>query len=378
VSGNRQNKKERLNGKTQLMKLPLLALFPIALLLVKIAEQNPAAFEEVYLYHIYPVISHTLNFITSFTAYSIIEILFYVSLLVLAVYIAYQLVQIFSNRQPWLRLVALLLTLACTASTLYFVFIGSWALNYHGTPLASKLGYDVHPRSSADLTELCMDLARQANELRGQVPEDEKGVFQYTEGKLSVLKRTPQVFTDYDGQELSRMITGGYGQPKAVLLSKAMSHTRITGIFMPFTMESNVNVAVPDLMLASTASHEAAHLHGVAREDEANYVAYLVDSQSDDVEFRYSATMMALNYAMDSLAGVDWDSYLVVYATYNGGLKRDISQDDAYWRQFEGKVAETATNINNSYLKTNGQSDGVHSYGRMVDLLLAAYFQNKS
>jgi hypothetical protein len=34
-------------------------------------------------------------------------------------------------------------------------------------------------------------------------------------------------------------------------------------------------------------------------------------------------------------------------------------------------VAEKADAVNNTYLKSNNQEDGVKSYGRMVDLLLA-------
>ena len=54
-----------------------------------------------------------------------------------------------------------------------------------------------------------------------------------------------------------------------------MSRTEITGIFIPFTMEANVNVDIPDYSLGSTMCHELAHLHGFIREDEANYISYL-------------------------------------------------------------------------------------------------------
>ena len=51
----------------------------------------------------------------------------------------------------------------------------------------------------------------------------------------------------------------------------------------------------------------------------------------------------------------------------------DFQYNNLYWRQFEGAVAEVSTKINDSYLKANFQNDGVQSYGRMVDLLLADY-----
>ncbi|WP_276929276.1 DUF3810 family protein, partial [Herbinix luporum] len=45
-----------------------------------------------------------------------------------------------------------------------------------------------------------------------------------------------------------------------------------------------------------------------------------------------------------------------------------------YWAKYEDTVVSTVSNkINDTYLKANAQSDGVKSYGRMVDLLLAKY-----
>ena len=41
------------------------------------------------------------------------------------------------------------------------------------------------------------------------------------------------------------------------------------------------------------------------------------------------------------------------------------------WDSYEGKVSEVANQINDTYLKVNGQSDGVKSYDRMVDLLVS-------
>ena len=45
-----------------------------------------------------------------------------------------------------------------------------------------------------------------------------------------------------------------------------------------------------------------------------------------------------------------------------------------FWKQFETPkniVATVSENVNNKYLETVNVEDGVHSYGRMVDLLLA-------
>ena len=50
---------------------------------------------------------------------------------------------------------------------------------------------------------------------------------------------------------------------------------------------------------------------------------------------------------------------------------RDLKDHNAYWDQYRGTVSEVSDKLNDTYLKANAQEDGVKSYGRMVDLLLA-------
>ena len=51
--------------------------------------------------------------------------------------------------------------------------------------------------------------------------------------------------------------------------------------------------------------------------------------------------------------------------------RKDLAENNRFWEQFEGAAAETHEKINDAYLRANGQQEGVKSYGRMVDLMLA-------
>lgn len=64
------------------------------------------------------------------------------------------------------------------------------------------------------------------------------------------------------------------------------------------------------------------------------------------------------------------ESYARIYDSLPEQAKIDYQASNRYWEQFETRVAEVSTSLNDSYLKANAQSDGVQSYGRMVDLLL--------
>ena len=50
-----------------------------------------------------------------------------------------------------------------------------------------------------------------------------------------------------------------------------------------------------------------------------------------------------------------------------------MSANNAFWQQYEGKISEASSRVNDTYLKANSQTDGIQSYGRMVDLLLGYY-----
>ena len=51
----------------------------------------------------------------------------------------------------------------------------------------------------------------------------------------------------------------------------------------------------------------------------------------------------------------------------------DLKNNRDFWDKYEGKIDDISNEINNTYLKANGVSEGVKSYGKMVDLLLTYY-----
>jgi len=166
-------------------------------------------------------------------------------------------------------------------------------------------------------------------------------------------------------------------RPKPVLLSHFWSYTGITGLYNPLWVEANVNIDQPAYLLPAAAGHEIAHTLGFAREDEAGFISFLAGIAHPDPDYRYSSYADATIRLLNSLAAIDPDLYQETVAQIGDGLWRDIAAANDYWQQFEGPAQETSNSINDAYLKANLQTDGVHSYGRMVDLLLAWYEQNQ-
>ena len=168
------------------------------------------------------------------------------------------------------------------------------------------------------------------------------------------------------------MNLGGETNVKGVVSKNLLSTMNTLGIYIPFTYEPNINMQMPDLYFASSALHEYAHFKGFAREDEANFIAYYISKDLTDPDFSYSSTMLALCNALNQLADHNRDLYYKVYDSLSDPVKRDFSNENTYWATFE-ETKETVEAMNNNYLISNKQTDGVQSYGRMVDLLIALH-----
>lgn len=263
--------------------------------------------------------------------------------------------------------------LALALVLMYVAFNMLWGLNYSRFSFAQISGLEIGPSSVNELKLLAEALTEQANSLREQVQEDDRGVMTLPQGVREMLGRADLGYQK--AAKINPELGGKYGRPKGVLLSRYWSYTGIGGVYFPFTAEANVNIDMPHFMLPSAATHEMAHQRGFAREDEANYISYLTCKLHPDLDFQYSGTMLALQNTMNALARHNLEAYKEVRARYSEGVNRDWQDWQEYWQRYEGPVEKASNRVNDSFLKVNRQQDGVYSYGRMVDLLLADFRQ---
>lgn len=360
--------------KRELIRLLWLLLIPLAVLLPKLASRYPIAVEQIYGQIIYPAVNAILRNLFGIVPFSVAEWLLYVLVIGIPILVLTMLIRAVFKRISWLLFTRFLITLLIIACVAFNGFYVLWGFNYSRPGLSYRLGLDVHERPVEELEALCYALSREANALREQVPEDARGVFVLPDGIQSCFDKVPEAYRAL--HSTLPQIGAHAARPKTVMLSTGLSWAGISGIYIPFTAEPNVNIDQPALLIPSSAAHESAHGLGIAREDEANFAAYLACMASDDIAMRYSGVMLALIHSGNQLYKADRDAYAALYQTYSAGIQRDLLDYDAYWTAFEGPVEETMTKVNDGYLKYNQQESGVRSYGEMVDLLLA-YFEQQ-
>ena len=355
-----------------LKRVRLLALIPIAFLFSFFGHLFPQ-FAEGYAETVYPLFSKAVSRAVSVFPFSLAECLVAAAIPAVLLFLAFSVRSVL--RHPGERgsyAARAGLNLLCALGILYFAFVFSCGINYSRFPFSQVSGLAVRPSSTAELKALCEELAGSANSLRGDVKTDKNSVMRLSFDSMDSVAREAQ--SAYDTLEKTYpTLKSGYARPKPVRNSRLMSYCNITGMFFPFTLEANVNVDVPEYTIPATMCHELTHLRGYMREDEANFAAYLACRQSKSADFRYSGTMLAFVSADNALFSADSKAGQAVYDGLNEDVRRDFAANSEYWRQFEGPVADTAEKMNDAYLKSNRQAEGVKSYGKMVDLLLADY-----
>ncbi|MGQ0722203.1 MAG: DUF3810 domain-containing protein [Candidatus Eiseniibacteriota bacterium] len=165
---------------------------------------------------------------------------------------------------------------------------------------------------------------------------------------------------------------GEYGRIKRPLvLSLALDWLGISGFYLPFTGEANVNRGLPAASYPMTAAHEKAHQRGFNPENEANFFGFLAAVNSPDPLARYSALLFAQRQLLTALATLDEERVGLLLRQRLPGVQRDVDDIRDYWARFEGPAREASRRTNDAFLRTNRVEGGVASYGRSVELLVA-------
>ena len=350
----------------------ILLAYPLSLLLVILARCVPGFAEYVWARGVYRVFRFVIASVTGLLPFSLAEIVVILLIPALLFFLIRATVRAVKAREEKKALLTLMRTLRnflIAVGLVWLVFTVTAGVNYSRESIGTALGLEIGPNNAEDLKEVCIQLAQKAAAAR---TDDENRSF---ESKYSNRERAgaasdamKKLAEDID------VLSGAFPRPKSVGFSRVMSMFDISGVFFPWTVEANVNVDTPDHTKGFVACHELSHVAGFMREDEANFIAYLACRNSDDDELRYSGYIFTFVMAYNKLYGFSKEACAEVAAYLTPGMRADMVKNSEYWDRFrEGALYEAGSNMNNTYLKLNGQEDGTKSYGRMLDLLMALY-----
>ncbi len=306
---------------------------------------------------------YAMSKVSGVVPFSLAEILLYLAILTGVVAVIRLLWVLITGPRRFRYLLRFVSVVTLVGVCFVSAFTVLWGINYRSCDLAQQMGYTVKSRPKEELIALNEYIVEKANAYAALVERDENGSVVFEPGLSEMAKRVAAEFSLTSGRKEA--------PTKAILASVPMSYSQITGIFIPFTAESNVNTNNITADLPFVMAHELAHRYPIAPEDVCNFMAFYVLEDAEDPLLRYSAYLSAIRYCQNRLYGEDYDEFARIYGMYSPEVGKDLEDYRAHWKQYEGKVADVSNKVNDSYLVIQGQPDGVKSYGRMVDLMLA-------
>ena len=363
--------------KLFLKRMLFIPLGIIAVAATWYAQGHPDWTEQAFSSTAYPVLSTAVGFLPSLVDFSVAEWLSGAFLLFCLAYAAYYVRKaVIDKDERGMTIYRGTMGAIAIACTVYFAFTFLCGLNYYRCTFSSYTGYDVEQvgadpaQRQEELAQLCSSLADDLGQERVLLGED-ADLFAAQPGEFEAYAHKAVAAVQGLAQEYPVLQRPLYSPPKPVALSGLMSDAGIGGMFFPFTMESNVNAIEPFFTTPANMAHELAHQCGFMREDEANFIAYLACVRTDDALMRYSGLLLAYDHSIAALSKTDPERAAEVRAGLPAAVQRDLAERTQFWDEYEGAILEASQSMNDAYLKANSQTDGLRSYGRMVDLLLA-------
>lgn len=337
-------------------------------LIIHIISLNSAAFADFISGTIGTFTRFILAKLTMWLPFSFAELIL-ISLPVWLFLMIYFAVKAASSQKPYVyaKYVCFLL---CIILCVYSSFVLTLGTAYHGKTLDQKMGINAELVSAKELYDTASIL------VEGAEKELENVQFQY--GSSSVMPYDLNTMNKYLNEAAKKaadkypFISKLSSNLKYVMLSEPMSYTHITGVYTFFTGESNININFPDYTIPFTAAHELSHQRGIARENEANFCAFLICMESDDPYIRYSAYVNMYEYFSSPLYSASSDLYYDLNARIDNRIKQEMRAFNEFFDKYEKNVvAEVSGTINDTYLQVQGQEAGSKSYGLVVDLAVA-------
>ena len=301
--------------------------------------------------------------------FSVVEWFYVIFILPVIIWVVVLVIRVVKGPERGHRLYGGMLGLACLCLTAWGLYCVLWGVNYYADGFQEKSGIYAQPVEVEKLEQVTRYFAENLSELSDQIPRDENGVFAVPQDEI--FAESTHIY-DNISQEFPFLAREDQ-VPKKMVFSRLFSAMNFTGFYSPYTGESNLNVDSPACLLPANIAHELAHQRGIASEQECNFLAIAASTSSDSVVYQYSGYLMGYIHLGNALYRADREKWEAVYSLLPEEVVTDLRYHSAYWDQFDSVVATVSEKIYDTTLKTYGQTDGIQSYGTVVDLLVAYY-----
>jgi hypothetical protein len=267
------------------------------------------------------------------------------------------------------------LQLLWVMSLLVPVFLAFWGLNYQRLHLAETLEFDRRPARAGELESIGLQIVSGVNSNYEQAKgsRDWPGASTLPITREAVFKAIERAFQNES--LLGDASQGAFSDPKPLILSRLTSWAGISGFYIPFTGEVTFNEQVPPFDLPMVIAHHKAHQRGYAREDEANFIGYIICINSTEPYVRYSGYLHGLK-VLETLSKGNMDRYNDLLSRIGDGPRADLRARSEFWDAMKySALGAVARRSFSAYLRANRVHGGVKNYDEDVALIIGYYLK---
>ena len=207
---------------------------------------------------------------------------------------------------------------------------GIYSLNQFSGPIEDDLRLDMVDYTQSELEAATVFYRDKANSLSGKISRDEQGQPAFAEFE-TLAEMTGAGYQKLTRERSFSIFGGDYTPVKKLGWAGIYSALGKTGVTVPLTGEAAVNPNIPDQGIPFAMAHEMAHRLCIAREDDANFSAFLACAENADTEYQYSGYFMAYRFCITALESVDAAAAETIAAGCSEALLADLEGYDRYF-----------------------------------------------
>ena len=254
---------------------------------------------------------------------------------------------------------------------LVFFFLLLWGYNYQRTPIIQQLDLQPKPLNRQQLTAEMELTQRLASTDRGQISQDTLALTELMGfADLEDLVRAAM----QENSEVLGLNFTGHPRTKQFSPEGFMRSMGIIGIYFPYTGESYLDPSLHALEKPFTIAHEMAHSYGVTDEGEANFIAWVICTRSEEPLLRYAAHLLLLRYQLRDYYEMDPEAALRWMEALPRGIIQDLIAIREASKAYPPIWLELSRKTNDLFLKSQGVKAGVNSY-QQLPMLASAWRQ---
>lgn len=349
----------------------IMIAFTILTCIIHIIVSNSQGFANFFNYYITTPVRAVMAWITGIFPFSIAEALI-ISIplwLTVLVYIGVKCAK--KSKKYATRFLS---AVFCIVLFIANSFVWTFGSGFHTTGIDEQLGLKREKVSADELYDTALWLTENINYYSEHIIYDADGssvlTYSYKDLSHKLCDSYGVVIEKYDNLRLSNFKS----RVKPIILSEPFTYTHISGVYSFMTGEANVNTNYPNFIVTASVAHELAHQRGIAREDEANFMAFLVCINSDDAYIKYSGYLDVYQSVMKNLRSADKDLYKDALKQLGKGATQDLINYSIKFDKYrDSKASQISNSVNDSYLEANGQKEGTRAYDMVTDLVVAYY-----